>query len=177
MVEKRKQAGAELCQAQGKLRLAEIIFVLYHYPPPSPSHPWLVLLIQASHNSLHPPYLHRLFRKMSCSFCLISPAINILEGWNIIYLKGLVLYVWFGRSGQVGLVWQVWLGLVISFGLVGQVLIGRFDLFGFVWFGLVKEDDFKRPQVPLKVAKAKLELQLGTIPGRSGSVRFGSVQQ
>ena len=47
---------------------------------------------------------------------------------------------------------------------------------GLVWFGLVNEDDFNRPQVPLKEAKATLELQLGTIPGRSGPGRSGSVR-
>ena len=45
-----------------------------------------------------------------------------------------------------------------------------------VWFGLVNESDLKRPLVPLKVAKAILELHLETIPGRVGSVRVGSVQ-
>ena len=37
-----------------------------------------------------------------------------------------------------------------------------------VLFGLVNEDDLERPQVPSKVANAKLELHLGTI-----WVRFG----
>ena len=45
---------------------------------------------------------------------------------------------------------------------------------GLVWFGLVNEDVFKRPQVPLKVAKAKLELHLGTIPAWVGPVRSNS---
>ena len=40
----------------------------------------------------------------------------------------------------------------------------------YVWFGLVSEDDLKRPLVPLKVAKFSPELHLGTIPGRLGWV-------
>ena len=65
-----------------------------------------------------------------------------------------------------------------SLGLVEDGLVW----FGLVWFGrfgrfgLVNEDDFYRPQVPLKEAKATLELQLGTIPGRSGPGRSGSVR-
>ena len=43
-----------------------------------------------------------------------------------------------------------------------------------VLFGLVNEDDLERPQVPSKVANAKLELHLGTILDRFGSVRFNS---
>ena len=39
---------------------------------------------------------------------------------------------------------------------------------------MVNEDDFKRPQVPLKVAKAKLEPHLGTIPVRVGPIRSNS---
>ena len=35
---------------------------------------------------------------------------------------------------------------------------------------MVNEDDLKRPLVPSKVAKASLELHLGTIPGRVGLV-------
>ena len=39
---------------------------------------------------------------------------------------------------------------------------------------MVNEADLKRPLVPLKVAKASLELHLGIIPGRVGSCRVGS---
>ena len=49
---------------------------------------------------------------------------------------------------------------------------------GLVWyvlFGLLNEDDFKGPLVPLKVAKSSLELHLGTILVRVGSVGVGSV--
>ena len=62
--------------------------------------------------------------------------------------------------------------------MVSLVWYGRFGLIGLVWFGLVlgNEDDFNRPQVPLKVAKVKLELQLRTIPGRSGPGRSGPVR-
>ena len=42
------------------------------------------------------------------------------------------------------------------------------------WFGLVYEEDHKRPLVPLKEAKATLDLYLETIPVRVGSVRVGS---
>ena len=69
--------------------------------------------------------------------------------------------VWFDRFGLFGLVW---------FGL---------GCFGLVWFGrlgVVNEDDFRRPQVPLKVAKAKLELHIEPIPARVGSVRSGPVR-
>ena len=59
--------------------------------------------------------------------------------------------------------------LIPFLGLVGLVYL--------VWFGLVNEDDFNRPQVPLKVGKVKLELQFGTIPGQSGPVRVGPVQE
>ena len=45
----------------------------------------------------------------------------------------------------------------------------------YVWFGLLNEDDFKGPLVPLKVAKSSLELHFGTIPGRLGSGRLGWV--
>ena len=45
-----------------------------------------------------------------------------------------------------------------------------------LWFGLVYEEDLKRPLVPLKEAKATLERYLETIPGRFGSGRVGSVQ-
>ena len=51
--------------------------------------------------------------------------------------------------------------------------------FGLVWFGrfgLVNEDDFRRPQVPLKEAKASLKLHLGTIPVRVGSGRVGPIK-
>ena len=49
--------------------------------------------------------------------------------------------------------------------------------FGMVgWFGLFYEEDLKKPLVPLKVAKASLELHLETIPVRSGPGRSGSVQ-
>ena len=41
--------------------------------------------------------------------------------------------------------------------------------------GFVNEDDLKRPLVPLKVAKASIELHLGTIPSRCGSVRSGPI--
>ena len=52
-----------------------------------------------------------------------------------------------------------------------------FACFGMVgWFGLVYEKDLKRPLVPLKEAKATLDLYLETIPVRVGSVRFGSVR-
>ena len=44
-----------------------------------------------------------------------------------------------------------------------------------VWFGLVNINDLRRPLVHLKLAKASLELHLGTIPGRVGSVGVGSV--
>ena len=50
---------------------------------------------------------------------------------------------------------------------------------GLVWydrFGLVNEDNLKRPIVPFKVAKSSLDLHLGTIPGRVGSGRVGWVQ-
>ena len=64
-------------------------------------------------------------------------------------MVGLVWWVCFARFGLVFLVWSV-------------------------WFGLVNEDDLKRPLVPLKVAKAILELHLETIPGWSRSVRVSS---
>ena len=44
-----------------------------------------------------------------------------------------------------------------------------------VWFGLVNVDDLKRPLVPLKVAKACLELHLGTILARVGSDRVDPI--
>ena len=50
----------------------------------------------------------------------------------------------------------------------------RFGMVG--WFRLVYEKDLKRPLVPLKEAKASLELHLETIPGRSGPGRSGSVR-
>ena len=37
-----------------------------------------------------------------------------------------------------------------------------------VWFGLVKDDDIKSPLVPLRIAKASLELHLDTFPARVG---------
>ena len=49
---------------------------------------------------------------------------------------------------------------------------------GLVWydrFGLVNEDNLKRPLVPLKVAKFRLKLHLGTIPGGVGSVGLGPI--
>ena len=39
---------------------------------------------------------------------------------------------------------------------------------------MLNEDDVKRPLVPLKVGKARLELPLGTIPVRVRSVRSNS---
>ena len=66
---------------------------------------------------------------------------------------------------MVGLVWWV---CFAKFGLVFLVW--------YVWFGLVNEDDLKRPLVPLKLAKASLKLHLETISGRVGSVCSGSVQ-
>ena len=47
----------------------------------------------------------------------------------------------------------------------------RFGKFGLVWFGLVNKNDLKRPLVHLKLAKASLELHLGTIPGQVGWVQ------
>ena len=44
-----------------------------------------------------------------------------------------------------------------------------------VWFGLVNGYDLTLPMVPLKAIIASLELNLGTIPGWSGSGRSGSV--
>ena len=38
---------------------------------------------------------------------------------------------------------------------------------------MVNEDDLKRPLVPLKLAKASLEVHLETIPGRVGLGRVG----
>ena len=59
--------------------------------------------------------------------------------------------------------------------------MGRFGLLSLVglvwlvvWFSLVNKDDLKRPLVPSKVAKASLELHLGTIPGRVGWGRSNS---
>ena len=46
---------------------------------------------------------------------------------------------------------------------------------GLVWFGLVNEDNLKRPLVPLKVAKPSLELHLETIPVGVGWGRVGWV--
>ena len=43
-----------------------------------------------------------------------------------------------------------------------------------VWSGLFYEEDIKKPLVPLKVAKASLELHLETIPVRVGPVRSNS---
>ena len=45
----------------------------------------------------------------------------------------------------------------------------------YVWFGFVNEADLKRPLIPLKVAKARLELHFGTIPAWVGSVRVGPI--
>ena len=43
--------------------------------------------------------------------------------------------------------------------------------FGMVgWIGLFYEEDIKKPLVPLKVAKANLELHLETIPVRVGPI-------
>ena len=58
--------------------------------------------------------------------------------------------------------------------MVGLVWFGRFGSVWWVWFGFVNKADLKRPLVPLKVAKASIELHLETIPARSGSVRSGS---
>ena len=68
---------------------------------------------------------------------------------------------------MVGFLGLVWFGLV-WFGMV-------------VWFGLVYEENLKRPLVPLKEAKATLEMYFETIPVRVGSiwvglVRFGPVR-
>ena len=41
---------------------------------------------------------------------------------------------------------------------------------------MVNEDNFKRLLVPSKIAKANLELHLGTILGRVGSGGVGSVR-
>ena len=49
---------------------------------------------------------------------------------------------------------------------------------GLVWydrFGLVNEDNLKRPIVPFKVAKSSLDLHLGTIPGRVGTGRLSPI--
>ena len=56
--------------------------------------------------------------------------------------------------------------------LVWQVCFGRFDL---VWYGLFYEEDLKKPLVPLKVAKASLELHLETIPVRVCPGRVGPI--
>ena len=40
---------------------------------------------------------------------------------------------------------------------------------------MVNEDHLKRPHVPLKLAKASLELHLEAIPGRVGLVLFGPI--
>ena len=80
---------------------------------------------------------------------------------------------------MVSLVWKFGLvGLVrfCRFGLVGLVWFGRFGSVWWLWFGFVNKADIKRPVVPLKVAKASIELHLETIPARSGSVRSGSVR-
>ena len=58
--------------------------------------------------------------------------------------------------------------------MVGLVYTVCFGLVWFGWFGLVNEDGFKRPKVPVKEAKAKLELPLGPIPGRSGLKMAGA---
>ena len=42
------------------------------------------------------------------------------------------------------------------------------DLVWMVWLNFVNEDDLKRHLVPTKVAKASIELHLGTIPSRVG---------
>ena len=58
-------------------------------------------------------------------------------------------------------------------------LFGRFCKVGLVWlvwFGLVNEDNLKRSLVPLKVALASLELNIGTIPGLVGPGHVGLVQ-
>ena len=48
--------------------------------------------------------------------------------------------------------------------------------FGMVaWFGLFYEEDLKKPLVPLKVAKASLELHLETIPVRVSPGRVGPI--
>ena len=55
----------------------------------------------------------------------------------------------------------------------------RFARFGSVWkllFGFINKADLKKRLVTLKVAKASLELHLGTIPARLGPGRSGSVQ-
>ena len=72
--------------------------------------------------------------------------------------------------GSIGFFWQVWFG---RFGLVWFGMV--------VWFGLVYEEDLKRPLVPFKEAKATLDHYLETIPVRVRSVRvcsgrFGSVR-
>ena len=43
----------------------------------------------------------------------------------------------------------------------------------YFWFGLVNEDNLKRPLVPFKVTKTSLERHLGTIPGGLGKVGLG----
>ena len=47
----------------------------------------------------------------------------------------------------------------------------------YVLFGLVNEDDLKRLSVPSKVAKASLELNLGTVRDRIRSAWVGLVQK
>ena len=60
----------------------------------------------------------------------------------------LIWYVQFCRFGLVDFVW---------FGMVG-------------WFGFFYKEGFKKPLVPLKVAKGNLELHLKTIPVRVGPI-------
>ena len=56
-------------------------------------------------------------------------------------------------------------------GRFGLVWFGRFGSVCYVWFGFVIKADIKRPLVPLKVAKASLELHFETIPVRVGQVQ------
>ena len=49
-------------------------------------------------------------------------------------------------------------------------MFGLADLVWMIWLNFVNEDDLKRHLVPSKVAKASLELHLGTIPVRVGLV-------
>ena len=63
--------------------------------------------------------------------------------------------------------------------MVGLVQFGRFGLTCLVWqvwFGLGNGYNLTWPMVPLEVVIASLELNLGTIPGRVGSVLVGSVR-
>ena len=79
------------------------------------------------------------------------------------------------RKGGTGKVRRGPAWCQVLFGLVGLVWFGSFGSVWQVWFGFVNKADLKRPLVPLKVAKASLELHLETIPGRSGSVRSGPI--